>query len=336
MSEHNRQTGTVCVQTRDWSHANKPPIPFCLWLCLVTQVVHRACADRDCCARIEVMSAFCLLIIVKLDADRISLDSWHKNSPLELHSLLTLQPWTNLTQVLTNLMQVLINPHTTPTMADSTLLALPQELKIKIFEQLFHNTRVVICRVPLKGLEQCNILYTCRQLYFDARPVLADFIKISIIGMGYPLGFPYPLGSPALGITRPRDCLGIPKTLQPYYRPRIQDITVDIGIGLGLVNFQEFSNLKVLHTRRNFRRPLGLSACTDMEQSRRILAGRLDQEMKERTRAYYATSSPGWFAKAIADPDRKYKIMVHSNLEWSDHNHGHAANVATASLVRSF
>ena len=246
----------------------------------------------------------------------MSLDPWHKNSPPELHFSFTLQPSPNL-------MQGLAKTHSMPMMANPTLLALPQELKIKIFEYLFHNTRVVICRVPLKRLEQCNILYICRQLYFDARPVLADSIKISIIGMVHPV----------MAFTR-KACLGIPKTLQPYYRTRIQDITVDIGIGLNLVNFQEFSNLKVLHTRSTFRGPLGLSTNPNMEQSRRILAGRLDQEVKEATRTFHISSAHRWLAEAIANPDRRYKILVHSKLIWFAFNN--TGLVSTGHLVSSY
>jgi hypothetical protein len=183
-------------------------------------------------------------------------------------------------------------------MAGPNLLTIPAKLRTMILRSLFQKSKLRITTdeeadsVMIHDFSlNAEIIYTCRQIYSEARPILASSMKVTF------------------DFTTPRS---LPKPIQTFFYPLLRRINVGYYQSEPELNLKGFRSLQQLEIGHS-------SACDEFEKyqlenvhgekvSEALLSGALDEELKKAAKEHYLKNSK-WVKRHFLDETRSFKII---------------------------
>ena len=217
-------------------------------------------------------------------------------------------------------------PPTIPTlrMGTPTLLGCPSELRRSLLEHLFDGLEVHVRQQDGKvrasfGNSEDAIIYTCSQLYEEARPVLASSLRL------------------VLHFISPNQVL---KAIPSFYHSKTRTVCCHAS-QLSQQDLTSLSGLQRLEVDRSSSSGPSAWYLKDVNSWKltqnatdAVVGGALDKKLKQMAKtAFLTTAETLWVKDAFCLQGRTFKIMSHISVDWSFEKRGCAYLVSKTTTV---
>ena len=194
----------------------------------------------------------------------------------------------------------------------ASLLCIPSDVRFEILRQLLKDCKNIIFDAAQKwgessGPKTCeittpyHILYTCRQLYAEARPILASQLVLKFCQ------------------ATPAD---VPVATRNYYVPLIQKLVIDYSCEdrFGRLNgFSSLREVKFLHKASPDRfNKYDLNRSISEAAALSLVNGAMDLELMEMGRDTVMTRGSSWQKRILllSKNGSAFKVLEHLTVDW--------------------